>query len=104
MIPVGKQNYIGMKIYNVTRESSAERIAKLNVYDWQSLSDSMVRELLTTVLNDLNLNLKIQVEDGKIHCDERDGYYFHTTENCIMLLRKHVNLLIETNNKIIKTI
>ena len=93
-----------MKIYNITREATVERIAKINAYDWRSLSDSMIRDLLATILHDLNLNLKIQVEDGKIHCDERDGYYFLTTENCIMLLKKHVNLSIETNNKILKTI
>ena len=93
-----------MKIFNVTRQSCAERIAKINVYDWQSLPDNMVRELLTTVLHDLNLNLKIQVEDGKIYCDKCDGYYFHTAENHIMLFRKHINLMVETNNQIIKTI
>ena len=102
---VGKINCIGtMKIYNVTKQSSVERIAKINVYDWQSLSDNTVKKLLATVLHDLELDIKIQVENGEIHCDKSDGYYLHTTENCIMLLRKHINLMVETKNEILKII
>lgn len=93
-----------MKIYNVTKQSSAEQIAKINVNDWQSLPDNMVKKLLATVLHDLELDIKIRIENGKIHCDESDEYYFHTSENYIMLVRKHINLMVETKNEILKII